>query len=256
MKRLQGKKAIVVGGRTGIGEKITAALAEEGVSVGICSRNVEGGHNYVNELRRKGFTAVFEYVDMQKAESIREGIKNLVDNLDGIDYLVNCAGINIRKSFLDYEEEEWDGIIDTNLKGPFIACQTVAPYMIKQRQGCIVNISSIRDAILIPNMAPYSVSKAGLTQLTRTLALELAKYGVTVNAVAPSYTRTPLMGYVLEKAGGEQNLASRIPAGRIAETADVYAALLFFLLPEANYITGQIIHVDGGLSFTETTAGL
>jgi len=248
VKSLQGKRAVIVGGRTGIGEKITSALAMEGVSVGICSRNVDGGHDYVNELRKKGFIATFEYVDMQKGESIRVGIKKLVDTLNGIDYLVNCAGINIRKPFPDYEEEEWDRIIDTNLKGPFIACQTVAPYMIKQRQGRIINISSIRDSFIIPNMAPYCASKAALTHLTRALSLELAQYGITVNAVAPSYTRTPMLENVLEKAGVEQALSSRIPLGRIAEPTDICAAVLFFLFPETSYITGQIIHVDGGLS--------
>jgi NAD(P)-dependent dehydrogenase (short-subunit alcohol dehydrogenase family) len=243
---LKGKVALITGGSKGIGEYFAFDLAEAGASVVIVSRHIEESQKTADEVRASGGNALALYGDISKVETLAPMVKEAMDAMGRIDILINNAGTNVRKPALDFEEAEWDQVLDTNLKGTFFCSQAVARVMIPFGSGKIINISSAAGSRAVPWLTPYSVSKAGIIHLTRSLALEWARYGITVNAIAPSYIETPLTREWLSDPNRYEMIAKRSPLNRVGKLEDLSGALRLFASNEADFITGQTIFVDGG----------
>lgn len=239
-QRLSGRVALVVGGTRGIGEAIVRRLAGAGARVATMARTadekVDGG-----TLVLKG--------DVSSQADVQRVVGEVVGRFGTIDVLVNCAGVVRRKPVLETTEEDWEFMHGVNVKGVFLACRAVAPLMRKAGRGRIVNITSIAAELALMNRAAYCASKAAVMQLTRCLALEWGPYGITVNAVGPGITETPLTrGYLESDPVRRQKMIDKTPLRRIAGPGDMAGAVLFLASDEAGYITGQTIYVDGGWS--------
>lgn len=242
-----GKSALVTGGSRGLGLAIAAALAEKGARVAICGRKQENLDAAVRELEAKGLKALARQAHMGKAEQVDALFEEIRESFGRLDILVNNVGMNLpTPSVADLDEGLWDKILEGNLKSAFLASRRAVPLMKGQGGGRIVNISSIAARKAAPGMGVYCVAKAGLEMLTRVLAKELASDRISVNAVAPGMIRT---GFSKPFWGNEALLAdltAAIPMGRIAETEDVVGAVLFLCSSWAEYITGEVVNVDGG----------
>ncbi|MFC1931604.1 SDR family NAD(P)-dependent oxidoreductase [Chloroflexota bacterium] len=244
--RLKDQVAIVTGASKGIGEAIAFSLAREGAIVIINSRNAELINQVANGIKARGGQAHPVKADVTRSEEVNKLVAETLDRFQKIDILVNNAGFNNIEPTLDLSEADWDNIIDINLKTQFLCSQAVARHMIERKQGKIVNIASISGHIGTASMAPYSVAKAGVIQLTKVLAVEWGKYNVQVNTVSPSMTRTSMMDYLVNEQGNLTEGIDRIPLGRLALPEDIANVVLFLVSPEAAYITGQELIVDGG----------
>lgn len=245
---LKGRRAMVTGGSSGIGLAMARALLQAGVEVAIVNRNAESGRKAVAELGREGDRVMAVTADVSQVEEVEAAVERTEEELGPLDILVNSHGINIRKKALDFEAEEWRKVIDINLSGAFYTCQAVGRRMIERGRGRVINISSVASRIGLANLAPYCASKGGLSQLTKTLALEWASQGVTVNAIGPGYIRTPLTVEVFKAPGFAERLKTLVPQGRVGEPEDLIGILLVLCSPAGAYITGQTILIDGGWS--------
>jgi NAD(P)-dependent dehydrogenase (short-subunit alcohol dehydrogenase family) len=244
--RLHGKVALVTGGSKGLGRFMALELARAGAVAVIVCRHPAEGQEVVREIRREGGEALVLYADLARIATLSPMVKEAVRAFGKIDILVNNAGVNIRRPALEFEEHEWDQILDTNLKGVFFCSQAVARVMIDHGGGKIINISSAAGNAPVPRLTPYSVSKAGVVHLTRALALEWTRYGITVNAVAPSYVDTPLTRDWLADPRRYELIAKRSPMKRLAQPQDLAGALLLFASDESGFINGQTLLIDGG----------
>ncbi len=175
-----------------------------------------------------------------------ECVATAAERLGGLDILVNAAGINIRKPALEFDPSEWARILSVNLSGVFHVTQAAGRIMVEQRYGKVVTISSVSSLVGHPNLAPYGAAKGGLAVLTKTLAVEWAPYNVTVNAVGPAYTETPLTSVYLKEPGRREEIVRDIPMGRLATPEESAAAVLFFASDASRFVTGQTLYVDGG----------
>jgi gluconate 5-dehydrogenase len=243
---LNGKVALVTGGSKGIGRYFAFDLAEAGADVILVSRHLEEGREAAEELKAKGARAIALYGDISRVETLGPMVEEAKAALGRIDILINNAGTNVRKPALDFQEAEWDQVLGTNLKGTFFCSQAVAKVMIRHGGGKIINISSAAGQRAVPWLTPYSVSKAGIIHLTRALALEWARYGITVNAIAPSYIETPLTREWLSDPKRYEMIAKRSPLNRVGQLEDLTGALRLFASDESGFITGQTLFVDGG----------
>jgi len=244
---LAGKVAIVTGGGQGIGEAISKRLTQEGATVVIAEINPETSKKVVSDIKEKGHEALAMQVDVSKSREVRSLVNETLRRFGGIDILVNDAGVNKRTPFLDISEEEWDWVQGINLKGTLLCSQMVAREMVKARnKGKIVNISSIFAEMAEPNQTIYSVSKAGVYQLTMNMALELAPYGINVNAIGPGPIQTALTRHLVEDPEKYKLLLESIPLGRIGQPIDIANAVFFLVGPESDFITGHLLIVDGG----------
>ena len=244
---LSGRVALITGGSRGIGLAIAEGLASAGAAVVIGNRTAQEGERAAEMLRRKNLKAQAIPVDVSQRKSVKEMISAVLDKFAKIDILVNAAAVILRKPIADVTDEEWDALVDTNLKGIFICCQEAGRHMIGRKQGKIINISSNIIQPLQPGRGVYAVTKAGLTQLTRVLAFEWAPYNVQVNAIAPGPTITALNRKFFEDH--PEDLKARIqslPIGRMGQPQDHVGAALLLASPGSDFITGQTIFVDGG----------
>jgi NAD(P)-dependent dehydrogenase (short-subunit alcohol dehydrogenase family) len=246
---LQDKVTVVTGGSRGIGYAIVQALAPYGPKIVIANRSEAEGRVAAERINAAGGSAMPISTDVSNRASVIQLVQKTVAEFGRIDLLINNAGVGIRKPAIDYAEEEIDLIMDINLKGLFFCSQEVAKVMIGQGGGKMINMSSMAALFGLVNRAPYCGSKGGVSQLTRAFALEWARHGIQVNAIAPGIIATPLTTPYME-ANPErvQNSLRKLPAGRFGEPADVVGAVLFLASGAADYITGQVIAIDGGYS--------
>jgi len=246
---LSGKIAIVTGGNQGIGFGIARGLASAGANVVIANRRAEEGRRAATELTKEGYRATAVAVDVSHKSSIEALVTKVMGDYKHLDILVNNAGIVIRKPAEELTEEEWDRIMDTNLKGMFFCCQVVGREMMKKKRGKIINTSSVIAEQVQPIRSAYAISKAGVSHLTRALAFEWSKYNINVNAIAPGVTATPLNKKFFEEHPEVlQGFVDEIPKGRAAVPEDYAGAAIFLASDASDYITGHILMVDGGMS--------
>lgn len=244
---LVGKVAVVTGGNQGIGLTLANTLAKAEAQIIIVNRRPSEGEEAAKSIRETGGSAISIPADVTKRKSIKEMVEKTLERYGKIDVLVNCAGMIVRKPATETTEEDWDWTMDINLKGLFLCCQAVGEQMIRQRRGKIINISSMMATLGSINRAPYCASKAGVTQLTRALALEWAKYGIYVNAIAPGIIRTSLNdAYLKSNPEREEKVIRKIPLGRFGKPEELAGIALFLASDASDYLTGQTIYVDGG----------
>ena len=248
---MAGKVALITGGRSGLGRALALAFAEAGADVAICSRTVKGGglEAVADEIRKLGRRGLAIKADVSHKADVENMVKKTVAELGDIDILINNAGISqrsLRLSLLETEEEVWDKVIDTNLKGLYLCSQVVGRLMVEQKKGNIINIASDAGFKALPFLGTYCISKAGVIMLTRVLARELGTYNIRVNAIAPSLVKTPMTEARLSQPGTIEAESTNHPLGRIGETDDIIGAALFLASDTASWITGHTLIVDGG----------
>lgn len=240
--------ALVTGASRGIGAAVASELARAGADVAVSARSTSSLTETCARLRDLGRQVLPIALDVTSLANIQQAIARVEHDLGPIDILVNNAGVNIPQPAVAVTEEAWDTVIDTNLKGAFLCAREVAAAMIARHAGTVINIASAAGLIPALERAPYCASKAGLVMLTRALALEWAPYGVRVNAVAPTFVETELAAQTLNRPGMREYWTARIPLGRLATAEDVAAAVCYLASPAANFLTGVVIPVDGGLT--------
>jgi NAD(P)-dependent dehydrogenase (short-subunit alcohol dehydrogenase family) len=244
---LSGKVAVVTGASRGIGFAAATALAAAGADIIVCSRNPRALAGVVKEIELLGRKALAVQTDVSDPSSVRNMISEACRAFGKLHILVNSAGQISRKPATEWSVQEWNESIDVNLRGTFLCCQEVGRNMILHREGGkIVNVASLLSAIGVPNIVPYASSKGGVASLTRSLAVEWAKYGINVNAVGPGYIRTELTRALQEDVTRSSSIVSRIPIGRWGTPQDLKGVFVFLASPASDYITGQTIYVDGG----------
>lgn len=244
---LSGKVAIVTGGSSGIGQATAFRLAANGAQVVVVNRNEEKGKKIADRICSEGGKALHIQADVSKLDDIDRMVEEVVNKLGRIDILVNSAGISIKSTHTeDVSEEEWDKTLNINLKGAFFCSQRAARVMIKQKYGKIINIGSLQGEMVLPLRAAYAASKGGLKQVTKSMAVEWAKYNINVNVVAPAFVRTPMTEKVLADGFWHNVVTSNTPMGRPAEPEEIADVILFLASDAASYLTGQTIVVDGG----------
>ena len=246
---LTGKVAIVTGARRGIGKGIVLALAEAGADVVVSDISLEDCQKVVGEIEALGKKGLAVKCDVALKSEVEEMVKKTVEEFGKVDILVNNAGILGFKPFLEMTEEEWDKVLDVNLKGQFLCAQTAAKEMVKNEWGRIINIASIASGqvgIGYPLIAHYCASKGGITAMTEALALELSPQGINVNAIGPGVIETAMTKDMLTDEKTKQGMLARLPKGRVGQPEDIGAAAVFLASDEADYVTGATLFVDGG----------
>ncbi|WP_420768314.1 3-oxoacyl-[acyl-carrier-protein] reductase [Parageobacillus thermoglucosidasius] len=243
---LQGKVALVTGASRGIGRAIALELARQGAKIAVNYAGSEAKANeVVREIKNMGGEAFAIQADVADAQAVEQMIKTVLERFERIDILVNNAGITRDNLLMRMKEEEWDDVININLKGVFNCTKAVTRPMMKQRYGRIVNIASVVGVMGNPGQANYVAAKAGVIGLTKTAARELASRNITVNAVAPGFITTDMTERLSEEIKSE--MLKQIPLARFGEPEDVAKVVAFLVSDAASYMTGQTLHVDGGM---------
>jgi NAD(P)-dependent dehydrogenase (short-subunit alcohol dehydrogenase family) len=243
---LSGKVALITGGGRGIGEGLALALAEFGADVAVASRTVSEGQDVAARVAALGRRSAAFQVDVTSVASSERLANQVADQFGRIDILVNNAGLNIIKYALDVTEDDWDRVLDTNLKGLFFCCQAVGRLMVAQGSGRIINMASQMAKVGWHKRAAYCASKGGVAQLTKVLAVEWAAHNVTVNAVAPTFVETQMTAKMFEDEAFRQEVLSRIPLGRLGKPQDVAGAVIYLASEAGSLVTGHTLLVDGG----------
>lgn len=243
---LRGKRALVTGGNRGIGRTIAEKLAEAGADVAVFARSEGSVSEAAQNLSQRGVRGLALIGDVGSEEDVERAWGRLIEEFEGLDILVNNAGITRDGLLLRMKPEDWDAVLDVNLTGAYRWCRRAVKQMLRQRGGRIVNISSIVGVIGNPGQTNYAASKAGLIGFSKALAVEVASRGVTVNVIAPGYIETEMTDAMSE--GAQEEFLARIPLGRLGTTGDVADLTVFLASPMSDYITGQVICVDGGLT--------
>ncbi len=245
--RLKDKVAIITGGAKGIGRETALLFAREGAKVVIGDFDVTAGQQTLADLKATAAQALFFEVDVTDRASVKRMVDGTVAEFGRVDILINNAGLTADAFLTKMTEEQWDRVIAVNLKGVFNCTQVVAPIMMEQGSGVILNASSVVGVYGNIGQTNYAATKAGVIGMTKSWAKELGKKGIRVNALAPGFIVTAMTAKVPEKV--LELMKSRTPLGRLGEPQDVAAAYLFLASDEASYITGQVLGVDGGLTF-------
>jgi 3-oxoacyl-[acyl-carrier protein] reductase len=244
--KLIGKTALVTGASRGIGREIALELARQGVDVVVNYAGSEAkAHEVVEEIKGLGREAIAIQCDVSNSVSVTDMVKETVDHFGKIDILVNNAGITRDNLLMRMKENEWDDVININLKGVFLCTKAVTRQMMKQRYGRIINISSVVGVSGNPGQANYVAAKAGVIGLTKTSAKELASRGITVNAIAPGFITTEMTDQLTEDIQNE--MLKMIPLAQFGEPKDIAHSVVFLASDDSRYITGQTIHVNGGM---------
>ncbi|TLS53892.1 3-oxoacyl-ACP reductase FabG [Paenibacillus antri] len=247
MSALTGKVAVVTGAGRGIGKKIAIELANSGVCVVVnYAHSEQGALEIVDEISNRNGSAIAVKADISSLEGVDRLVRQAVGAFGRIDMLVNNAAVDPTEDFFEVTESFWDRVVDTNLKGAFFCAQACAREMVKTGKGKIINISSVHGSLTMPRYAVYAATKGGINAMTRQLALDLAKYNIQVNAVAPGATEVEKLAD--DPLYDKEHIGGLIPLGRIGEPEDVANVVAFLASPAADYVTGQIITVDGGSS--------
>ena len=244
--KLDGKRILVTGATKGIGKAAVKELVQLGASVVLVARNQDDLDRVVSEFSGHG-SQVFGFAGDMSCAQNRQGLFQFVEEKwNSLDVLVNNVGTNIRKSTLEFSDDEIARIFQTNLFSAYDLCRKFFPLLKKLQNGSIINVSSVAGLTHLKTGSPYGMTKAALIQMTHNLSCEWAKFGIRVNAVAPWYIKTPLTEGVLQNPELVKDIVSRTPMGRIGEPEEVASAITFLALPASSYITGQCIAVDGG----------
>ncbi len=243
--KLDGKTAIVTGAAQGIGKEIACSLAKEGANVAVSDIDIEHAEQTADQIRKTGRKTLVIKADVSMPDEAANIIEKTIDKLGSLDILINNAGITRDNFILRMKDEDWDKVLAINLKGTFNCIKAAAKVMLKQRKGRIVNMASIIGLIGNAGQANYAASKAGVIALTKSCAKEFGSRGITVNAIAPGFISTKMTEVLKEDI--KQKMLGNIPLGRFGLPADVANLVLFLVSDEANYITGQVINVDGGM---------
>ncbi len=243
--RLKNKVTIITGAGSGIGRESAIMFAKEGASVVVADIDEKGGKETVEEIKASGFEAVYAKLDVTSRDESRQVVKDTMDKYGRIDVLVNNAGITQDALVAKMTEEQWDKVIDVNLKGVFNCTQAVADIMLNQGNGSIINTSSVVGLFGNIGQTNYAVTKSGIIGMTKSLAKELGKKGIRVNAVAPGFVKTPMTENVPEKI--LELMKQKTPLHRLGEPKDVAYAYAFLASDESAFINGAVLSVDGGL---------
>jgi NAD(P)-dependent dehydrogenase (short-subunit alcohol dehydrogenase family) len=238
--------ALITGASSGIGLHLAEILALAGARVALAARRIDRLEKACEAIRVRGGTCLPVVLDVTSRESIAAALEKVEEGLGGLSVLVNNAGVVVSKPFFEHTEEDWDHVVDTNLKGAWLAAREFARHLVdRKRGGRIVNIASVLSFRTIARVPSYLAAKAGLLHLNSAMAMELARYGILVNAIAPGYVVTDFNRDFLESEAGLK-LAARVPMKRVGQVEDLGGALLFLASPASAYVTGAVISVDGG----------
>jgi NAD(P)-dependent dehydrogenase (short-subunit alcohol dehydrogenase family) len=243
---LAGRVAVVTGGTSGIGRALSLGLADAGADVVASARRKEQVDKTASEIEARGRQTLRLSSDVSDRSTLEALLAAVLERFGKVDILVNCAGTIKRTATLDMPEAEWTNILNTNLTGTLRACQVFGRHMLERGYGRIINIASLNSFVALSEVAAYAASKAGVASLTRSLAVEWSKKGVTVNAVAPGVFRTDLNAQLLDSTPRGQELLMRTPMGRFGKTEELIGATVYLASDAASFVTGQILVVDGG----------
>ena len=245
---LEGQVAIVTGGGTGIGRGIALEFAKAGADVVVASRRLSVLEKVAEEVTTLGRRSLAVQTDISRKTDVDNLVQRVMGEFGAIDILVNNAGILIAGRMLEFSEDDWDKVIDTNLKGYYLCCQAVGKGMVERKRGNIINIASVSAFVttVVEREGLYCISKAGVAMLTRGLAKELARYNIRVNAIAPGYIKTEMNRSTWSNPETLKQREAGIPMGRMAESSEIANVALFLASDMSSYITGSIILVDGG----------
>jgi len=243
---LNDRVAVITGGAGGIGQCIALGLAQQGCRVVVVDKNINGLSVLQQAVEATGSTLMSLEVDVTDSARVDRMADSVVAALGRIDILVNCAGVNNRLPVVDLPEDEWDKIVDINLKGTFLCCKSVVKVMLRQQAGKIINIGSVSSVLGHPNHSAYAASKGGVYLLTKVLAMETARSGINVNCIGPAYIETPLTRDYLSKGDNYNKIAATIPMGRLGRPEDILGAVVYLASPASDFVTGTLLLVDGG----------
>ena len=243
---LTGRVALVTGASKGLGRAMAIGLARAGAHLALCARSREGLAETKAAVEAHGARAEAFEMDVLRAASVRDAVASVLSTFGQVDVLVNNAGVNVRKPTLELSEEEWDLVVDTNLKGYFLVAQAVGAHMVARGKGKVVNVSSIFGGVGMYNQLAYAASKGGVGQLTKVMAIEWAKSGVNVNAIAPTYFETPLVAALRNDPERFRFINERTPMGRWGQPEELEGTVVWLASRGSDFVTGQTIYVDGG----------
>jgi NAD(P)-dependent dehydrogenase (short-subunit alcohol dehydrogenase family) len=243
---LTGQVALVTGASKGLGRAIALGLARAGASLALCARDQGGLAETKAAAEALGVRAEVFELDVLRAASVRDAVAAAVAAFGHLDVLVNNAGVNVRKPTLELSEAEWDLVLDTNLKGYFLVAREVGAHLVARKKGKVINVSSIFGAVGMNNQLAYACSKGGVVQMTKVMAIEWAKDGVNVNAIAPTYFETPLVAALRNDPERFRFINERTPMGRWGQPEELEGTVVWLASRGSDFVTGQTIYVDGG----------
>ncbi len=249
MGLLKGKRALITGGTSGLGKQIALTFAEEGADVAVIGMNRERAQQVVETLKELKKSSDQRFwlgtVNVGNKQEVDEAVENLLKEWDGVDILVNCAGITRDKLFMRMSEDDWDQVIETNLKSVYNLSHALVRPMMKERKGKIINITSVIGLTGNPGQVNYAASKLGMVGFTRSLAKELGPRNINVNCIAPGFFKTPITEILTEEQ--RKGILDKVPMGRLGDPKEIAHAAVFLASHMSDYVTGQILTVDGGM---------
>lgn len=249
MFSLEGRTALVIGGKRGLGLAMAEAFAQAGADIALVSRDAKAIEQAASQLAASSGRKVIGLpADVTDSSQVEDMVSKVISELGRIDILVNSAGINNRKTIEELTEAEWHEVMNTNLTSAFLVCKAVGPHMREAGFGRVINVGSILSDFGLAGRTPYCSSKGGIVQFTRTLALEWAGHGITVNAICPGFYATELNTPVIQDKEAYERLCAKIPLGRFGDPEEIKPAALFLASPFSGYVTGTCIYVDGGVT--------